>query len=70
MPRTMVQRIAKGVLPTGHIIQKDSITAFSKSATVFINYISHAWVSLPPPSNPVSRPHFPSPLSFANAAAS
>ena len=42
MPRTMVQRLAKGVLPPNTQVQKDAITAMSKGATVFINYISHA----------------------------
>ncbi|KAL8827590.1 MAG: hypothetical protein Q9191_003089 [Dirinaria sp. TL-2023a] len=42
LPRTMVQRLAKGVLPPNTQIQKDAITAFSKSATVFVNYLSNA----------------------------
>jgi len=36
----MVQRLAKGVLPPNTQIQKDAITAMSKSATVFVNYLS------------------------------
>lgn len=41
LPRTMVQRLAKGVLPPNTQIQKDAITAMSKAATVFVNYLSH-----------------------------
>ncbi|MCJ1428738.1 hypothetical protein MMC29_006649 [Sticta canariensis] len=47
LPRTMVQRLAKGVLPPNTQIQKDAITAMSKSATVFVNYLSQAHVPLP-----------------------
>ena len=40
MPRTMVMRLAKGVLPPNTQIQKDAVTALSKGATVFINHLS------------------------------
>jgi len=40
----MVQRLAKGVLPPNTIIQKDAITAMSKGATVFVNYLSAQYV--------------------------
>ncbi|KIW06903.1 uncharacterized protein PV09_02573 [Verruconis gallopava] len=40
LPRTMVQRLAKGVLPPNTQIQKDALLAISKSATVFVNYLS------------------------------
>ncbi|KAI9819884.1 MAG: hypothetical protein M1827_006454 [Pycnora praestabilis] len=40
LPKTMVQRLAKGVLPPNTQIQKDAILAISKSATVFVNYLS------------------------------
>ncbi|KAF2094856.1 histone-fold-containing protein, partial [Rhizodiscina lignyota] len=40
LPRTMVQRLAKGVLPANTQIQKDALLAMSKSATVFVNYLS------------------------------
>ncbi|MCJ1461554.1 hypothetical protein MMC07_000151 [Pseudocyphellaria aurata] len=46
LPRTMVQRLAKGVLPPNTQIQKDAITAICKSATVFVNYLSQAHVPL------------------------
>ncbi|KAL8763389.1 MAG: hypothetical protein Q9184_000777 [Pyrenodesmia sp. 2 TL-2023] len=40
LPRSMVQRLAKGVLPPNTQIQKDAITAMSKGATVFVNHIA------------------------------
>ncbi|MDI1490624.1 MAG: hypothetical protein OHK93_001828 [Ramalina farinacea] len=40
LPRTMVQRLAKGVLPANTSITKDGITAMQKSATVFINHLA------------------------------
>ncbi|TLD34585.1 histone-fold-containing protein [Venturia nashicola] len=40
LPKTMVQRLSKGVLPPNTQIQKDALLAISKSATVFINYLS------------------------------
>jgi histone H3/H4 len=40
LPKTMVQRLAKGVLPANTQIQKDALLAISKSATVFVNYLS------------------------------
>ncbi|KAL9069488.1 MAG: hypothetical protein Q9161_005539 [Pseudevernia consocians] len=42
LPRTMVQRLAKGVLPPNTSLHKDAILAMSKGATVFINYLAHA----------------------------
>ena len=43
LPKTMVQRLAKGVLPSNTRIEKDAITAMSKSATVFVNYLSNGY---------------------------
>ncbi|KAI4248121.1 MAG: hypothetical protein L6R40_001210 [Gallowayella cf. fulva] len=40
LPRTMVQRLAKGVLPPNTQIQKDAILAMCKGATVFVNHIA------------------------------
>ncbi|TKX19977.1 DNA polymerase epsilon subunit D [Elsinoe australis] len=40
LPRTMVQRLAKGVLPSNTQIQKDALLAISKSATVFVNFLA------------------------------
>ncbi|KAI4101954.1 MAG: hypothetical protein LQ339_004844 [Xanthoria mediterranea] len=59
LPRTMVQRLAKGVLPPNTQIQKDAIVAMSKGATVFINHIADKygmfslWLSfvIPPRAN-------------------
>ncbi|KAF4547853.1 DNA polymerase epsilon subunit D-like protein [Elsinoe fawcettii] len=36
----MVQRLAKGVLPSNTQIQKDALLAISKSATVFVNFLA------------------------------
>ncbi|KAF2747288.1 histone-fold-containing protein [Sporormia fimetaria CBS 119925] len=40
LPKSIVQRLAKGVLPANTQIQKDALLAMSKSATVFVNYLS------------------------------
>lgn len=43
LPKSIVARLAKGVLPPNTQIQKDAVLAMSKSATVFVNYLtSHA----------------------------
>ena len=44
LPRTMVQRLAKGVLPPNTSLHKDAVLALSKGATVFINYLAQAYV--------------------------
>ena len=44
MPKSMVQRISKSALPQGTQVQKDAITAMSKSSTVFINQLAAACV--------------------------
>lgn len=44
LPKTMVQRLAKGVLPANTQIQKDAILAMQKGATVFVNYLAQAYV--------------------------
>ena len=44
LPRTMIQRLAKGVLPPNTQIQKDALLALSKSATVFVNYLASKYV--------------------------
>ncbi|ORY13754.1 histone-fold-containing protein [Clohesyomyces aquaticus] len=41
LPKSIVQRLAKGVLPPNTQIQKDALLAMSKSATVFVNYLTH-----------------------------
>lgn len=45
LPRTMVQRLAKGVLQPNTSISKDALLALSKGATVFINYLAQSYVS-------------------------
>ncbi len=42
LPKTMVQRLAKGVLPPNTSLGKDAIVAMQKGATVFINYLAQA----------------------------
>ncbi|GAB7348582.1 hypothetical protein MBLNU459_g6968t1 [Dothideomycetes sp. NU459] len=40
LPRTMISRLAKGVLPPNTSIHKDALLALSKSATVFVNFLA------------------------------
>nr|POE54877.1 dna polymerase epsilon subunit d [Quercus suber] len=40
LPKSMVARLAKGVLPPNTQIQKDALLALHKSATVFVSYIA------------------------------
>ncbi|PBP25432.1 CBF/NF-Y family transcription factor [Diplocarpon rosae] len=40
MPKSIVTRLAKGVLPPNTQIQGNATIAISKSATVFVNYVS------------------------------
>ncbi|KAI9051088.1 hypothetical protein LZ554_005194 [Drepanopeziza brunnea f. sp. 'monogermtubi'] len=43
LPKSIVTRLAKGVLPPNTQIQGNAMVAISKSATVFVNYVaSHA----------------------------
>ena len=42
MPRTMIQRLAKGVLPANTQLQRDAVTALCKSATVFVSHVAAA----------------------------
>ncbi|KAK6335617.1 hypothetical protein TWF696_002384 [Orbilia brochopaga] len=42
LPKTIITRLAKGVLPQGTQIQKDAVTAFTRSTTVFVNYLASA----------------------------
>ncbi|KAJ9497772.1 hypothetical protein H2202_006805 [Exophiala xenobiotica] len=41
LPRSLVSRLARGVLPANTSIQKDATLALAKSATVFISYLTH-----------------------------
>lgn len=45
LPKSIVQRLAKGVLPPNTQIQKDALLAMSKGATVFVNYLTSAYVA-------------------------
>ncbi|RPA95321.1 histone-fold-containing protein [Choiromyces venosus 120613-1] len=42
LPKSIVTRLAKGVLPQNTNVQKDAILALSKGGTVFINYLCAA----------------------------
>ncbi|KAF1924468.1 histone-fold-containing protein [Didymella exigua CBS 183.55] len=42
LPKSIVQRLAKGVLPPNTQIHKDALLAMSKGATVFVNYLTSA----------------------------
>jgi hypothetical protein len=52
LPKSIVQRLAKGVLPPNTQIQKDALLAMSKGATVFVNYLTSAYVT--PTLHPIS----------------
>ena len=40
LPKTMVNRLAKGVLPPNTQIQREALQALHKSATVFVSYVA------------------------------
>lgn len=40
LPRSIITRLAKGVLPQNTQVQANAILAMSKSTTVFINYLA------------------------------
>lgn len=40
LPKSMIGRLAKGVLPANTQIHKDALLALHKSATVFVSYIA------------------------------
>ncbi|KAK4190511.1 histone-fold-containing protein [Podospora australis] len=42
LPKSIITRLAKGVLPANTQIQANAILALTKSATVFINYLANA----------------------------
>ena len=44
LPKSIITRLAKGVLPPNTQIQANAILALSKSATVFISHLSNAYV--------------------------
>lgn len=40
LPKSMIGRLAKGVLPPNTQIHKDALLALHKSATVFVSYLA------------------------------
>jgi hypothetical protein len=48
LPKSMIARLAKGVLPANTQIQKDALLAMHKSATVFVSYIASKYAHLYP----------------------
>lgn len=40
LPKSIITRLAKGVLPSNTQIQGNAVLAMGKSATVFINYLA------------------------------
>ena len=48
LPKSIITRLAKGVLPPNTQIQANAILAMTKSATVFINHLANAY-GFPPP---------------------
>lgn len=40
LPRTLVQRLAKGVLPANTSVSKDALLALTKAASVFVSHIA------------------------------
>jgi len=45
LPKSIITRLAKGVLPSNTQIQANAILALTKSATVFISHLANAYVS-------------------------
>jgi histone H3/H4 len=42
LPKSIITRLAKGVLPPNTQIQANAILAMTKAATVFINHLANA----------------------------
>jgi DNA polymerase epsilon subunit 3 len=51
LPKTIINRVLKTKLPEGALFQKDAKIAFSKSGTVFINFITTLALDLAKQSN-------------------
>ncbi len=49
LPRSIITRLTKGVLPPNTQVQGNAILAMSKSTTVFINYLAAQCVPVPTP---------------------
>jgi len=45
LPKSMISRLANGLLPANTQIHKDALLALHKSATVFVNYIASTYVA-------------------------
>jgi histone H3/H4 len=45
LPKSIITRLAKGVLPPNTQIQANAILALTKSATVFISHLANAYVA-------------------------
>ncbi|KIY02173.1 uncharacterized protein Z520_02311 [Fonsecaea multimorphosa CBS 102226] len=41
LPRSLISRLSRGVLPPNTSLQKDALLALTRSATVFISYLAH-----------------------------
>lgn len=48
LPKSIITRLAKGVLPSNTQIQANAILALTKSATVFISHLANAYVLVVP----------------------
>lgn len=46
LPKSIITRLAKGVLPSNTQIQANAILAMSKSATIFVNHLANAYVRI------------------------
>jgi len=46
LPKSIVTRLAKGVLPPNTQVQGNAMLATTKSATVFVNYLATQFVPL------------------------
>lgn len=58
LPKSIITRLAKGVLPLNTQIQANAILAMTKSATVFINHLANAYEMLHPLYILSSRDHW------------
>jgi DNA polymerase epsilon subunit 3 len=45
LPKSIITRLAKGVLPPNTQIQANAVLAMSKSTTVFVNYLASQYVT-------------------------
>lgn len=45
LPRSIITRLAKGMLPPNTQIQSNAVLGICKGATVFISHLANQWVS-------------------------